>query len=407
MPIPLGIALNYYSDASLIGGLINRPQGGTGINYDSKSTDFRILAQGFREGQTPGSTVYFNFARMHKTPSTPVLIYASDFNIGNGTVSIAENFWPSKFDKSYNAISDTTSEQYKKDDIKLFQENFNTFITRKVSETGAASKAAYIAAANSNSKTYATGKTVIDYSDNVGTYALFVYGTSYDKSLGSRVYQATTRTGVTVPIYTQIYCGRTDRCANMPAPSAELAYEAPGSNIFTVLAAQDHSLTDFTKFVVNTRATLNNIGAEFVSAYTSFTPTGVTVRRGNVVSGGKEDIAIQATVPGQARIRIETNPWLIHTPAENQRTMFTVPPTTGAYSSRFPGVPQYFNPLTVNVRAVRPTVWGGEGQVKSGTEDDVGSFAGGSTSDNSTSDTSTNKLGTGDIRDIYNQKTDW
>ena len=405
LPIPLRTALNYYSDASLIGGLINRPRGGTGINYDSKSSDFRILAQGFREGQTPGSTVYFNFARMHKTPSAPVLIYASDFNIGNGTVSIAENFWPSKFDKSYNAISDTTSEQYKKDDIKLFQENFNTFITRKVSETGAASKAAYIAAANSNSKTYATGKTVIDFSDNVGTYALFVYGTSYDKSLGSRVYQATTRTGVTVPIYTQIYCGRTDRCANMPAPSAELAYEAPGSNIFTVLAAQDHSLTDFTKFVVNTRATLNNIGAEFVSAYTSFTPTGVTVRRGNVVSGGKEDIAIQATVPGQARIRIETNPWLIHTPAENQRTMFTVPPTTGAYSSRFPGVPQYFNPLTV--RAVRPTVWGGEGQVKSGTVDDVGSFAGGSTADNSTSDTSTSKLGTGDIRDIYNQKTDW
>lgn len=407
LPIPLRTALNYYSDASLIGGLINRPRGGTGINYDSKSTDFRILAQGFREGQTPGSTVYFNFARMHKTPSTPVLIYASDFDIRNGTVSIAENFWPSKFDKSYNAISDTTSEQYKKDDIKLSQENFNAFITRKVSETKAASKAAYIAAANSNSKTYATGKTVIDYSDNVGTYALFVYGTSYDKSLGSRVYQATTRTGVTVPIYTQIYCGRTDRCANMPAPSAELAYEAPGSNIFTVLAAQDHSLTDFTKFVVNTRATLNNIGAEFVSAYTSFTPTGVTVRRGNVVSGGKEDIAIQATVPGQARIRIETNPWLIHTPAENQRTMFTVPPTTGAYSSRFPGVPQYFNPLTVNVRAVRPTVWGGEGQVKSGTVDDVGSFAGGSTADNSTSDTSTSKLGTGDIRDIYNQKTDW
>ena len=70
-------------------------------------------------------------------------------------------------------------------------------------------------------------------------------------------------------------------------------------------------------------------------------------------------------------------------------------------------MPQYFNPLTVNVRAVSPTVWGGEGQVKSGTVDDVGSFAGGSTADNSTSDTSTSKLGTGDIRDIYNQKTDW
>ena len=416
MPIPLSIALNYYSDATLRGGLINRPQGGTGIRYDSKSDQFRILAQGFREGQTPDSTVYFNFDRMHKTPSTPVLIYASDFDVRDakkGDLKTYGKFWPSKFDSSYNAISDTNSEDYNEDNIKISKEDFDTFITRKVEDTtgvkkakmSVANKADYIAAANSNSKTYATGTTVTDFSDNIGTYALFVYGTSYDKSLGSRVYQATTRTGVTVPIYAQIYCGRTDRCANMPAPSAELAYEAPNSNIFTVLAAQDPSLTDFTKFVVNTRATLNNIGAEFVSAYNSFTTSGVNIHRGNVVDRGKEDVDIRATVPGQATIRIVTNPWLIHTPAGNQRTMFTV--AGGAYSSQYSGVPQYFNPLIVNVRAANPTVWGGEGQVKSGTEDDVGSFAGGSTSDNSTSDTSTKKLDTGDVRDIYNQKTDW
>ena len=416
MPIPLSIALNYYSDATLRGGLINRPQGGTGIRYDSKSDQFRILAQGFREGQTPDSTVYFNFDRMHKTPSTPVLIYASDFDVRDakkGDLKTYGKFWPSKFDSSYNAISDTNSEDYNEDNIKISKEDFDTFITRKVEDTtgvkkakmSVANKADYIAAANSNSKTYATGTTVTDFSDNIGTYALFVYGTSYDKSLGSRVYQATTRTGVTVPVYAQIYCGRTDRCANMPAPSAELAYEAPNSNIFTVLAAQDPSLTDFTKFVVNTRATLNNIGAEFVSAYNSFTTSGVNIHRGNVVDRGKEDVDIRATVPGQATIRIVTNPWLIHTPAGNQRTMFTV--AGGAYSSQYSGVPQYFNPLIVNVRAANPTVWGGEGQVKSGTEDDVGSFAGGSTSDNSTSDTSTKKLDTGDIRDIYNQKTDW
>ena len=416
MPIPLSIALNYYSDATLRGGLINRPQGGTGIRYDSKSDQFRILAQGFREGQTPDSTVYFNFDRMHKTPSTPVLIYASDFDVRDakkGDLKTYGKFWPSKFDSSYNAISDTNSEDYNEDNIKISKEDFDTFITRKVEDTtgvkkakmSVANKADYIAAANSNSKTYATGTTVTDFSDNIGTYALFVYGTSYDKSLGSRVYQATTRTGVTVPVYAQIYCGRTDRCANMPAPSAELAYEAPNSNIFTVLAAQDPSLTDFTKFVVNTRATLNNIGAEFVSAYNSFTTSGVNIHRGNVVDRGKEDVDIRATVPGQATIRIVTNPWLIHTPAGNQRTMFTV--AGGAYSSQYSGVPQYFNPLIVNVRAANPTVWGGEGQVKSGTEDDVGSFAGGSTSDNSTSDTSTKKLDTGDVRDIYNQKTDW
>ncbi|AKT93089.1 hypothetical protein [Campylobacter gracilis] len=426
LPIPLRTALNYYSDANLVGGLINRPQGGTGINYDSKSSLFRILAQGFKEGQTPGSTVYFNFARMQKSPSTPVLIYASDFDIRDG-VSTSENFWPSKFDKLYNAISDTTSEQYNKDGIKLSHESFDDFVTRKVEETtgvkkadmSVANKAAYINTANTNSKTYKTGTTITDFSDNIGTYALFVYGASYDKSLGSRVYNTTTRSSVTIPIYAQIYCGRTDGCSNMPAPNENLAYEVPGvvnasgnviaSNIFTVLAAQDHSLTDFTKFVVNTRATLNNIDAEFVSAYDSLTKVGevgVNVTRGNVISAGKEDIIVSGSTAGQARVRIITSPWFIHTPAGNENTMFMVA-GGGAYSRQYPGVRQYFNPLNVSIRAAQPTVWGGEGQVKSGIADDVGSFAGGSSSDNSTSDTSTRKLDTGDVRDIYNQKTDW
>lgn len=426
LPIPLKIALNYYSDASLRGGLINRPQGGTGINYDSKSNEFRILAQGFREGQTPDSTVYFNFARMHKTPSTPVLIYASDFNIQDGdALNTYGKFWPSKFDSSYNAISDTASESYNEKDIKLSREDFDTFITRKAKDTmklenvSVANKTAYIAAANSNSKTYATGKTVTDYSDNVGTYALFVYGTSYDKSLGAIVQQATTGTPISVPIYTQIYCGRIDKCSNMPAPNENLAYEAPvvidssnkvkASNIFTVLAAQDHSLTDFTKFVVNTKATLNNIDEEFVSDYDSLTKVGdvnVDISRANVVENGRENITISGTAAGHATIRIITNPWLIHTPALNDKTMFTAN-DGGAYSKKYPGVRQYYNPLRVHIKQSKPTVWGGEGQVKSGIADDVGSFAGGSSSDNSTSDTSTRILDSGDVRDIYNQKTDW
>lgn len=419
LPIPLKIALNYYSDASLRGGLINKPQGGTGINYDSKSNEFRILAQGFREGQTPDSTVYFNFARMHKTPSTPVLIYASDFDIQDGTaLKTFGKFWPSKFDSSYKAISDTDSEDYNKTDIKLSKEDFDVFITRKVSETKAASKAAYIAAANSNSKTYATGKTVTDFSDNVGTYALFVYGTSYDKSLGAIVQQATTGTPISVPIYTQIYCGRTDKCSNMPAPSDSFAYEVPvvnasgkvkASNIFTVLAAEDHSLIDFTKFVVNTKTTLKDIGAEFVSAYDSLAKEGdveVNIRREKEVKKGKENITISSNAAGHATIRIITNPWLIHTPALNDKTMFTAN-DGGAYSKKYPGVRQYYNPLRVHIKQSKPTVWGGEGQVKSGIADDVGSFAGGSSSDNSTSDTSTRILDSGDVRDIYNQKTDW
>nr|WP_315113800.1 hypothetical protein [uncultured Campylobacter sp.] len=426
LPIPLKIALNYYSDASLRGGLINRPQGGTGINYDSKSNEFRILAQGFREGQTPDSTVYFNFARMHKTPSTPVLIYASDFNIQDGdALNTYGKFWPSKFDSSYNAISDTASESYNEKDIKLSREDFDTFITRKAKDTmklenvSVANKATYIATANSNSKTYATGTTVTDFSDNVGTYALFVYGTSYDKSLGAIVQQATTGTPISVPIYTQIYCGRTDMCSNMPAPNENLAYEAPvvidssnnvkASNIFTVLAAEDRSLIDFTKFVVNTKATLKDIGAEFVSAYDSLAKEGdveVNIGREKKVKKGKENITISSNAAGYATIRIITNPWLIHTPALNDKTMFTAN-DGGAYSKKYPGVRQYYNPLRVHIKQSKPTVWGGEGQVKSGIADDVGSFAGGSSSDNSTSDTSTRILDSGDVRDIYNQKTDW
>jgi len=233
------------------------------------------------------------------------------------------------------------------------------------------------------------------------------------------VQQATTGTPISVPIYTQIYCGRIDKCSNMPAPNENLAYEAPvvidssnkvkASNIFTVLAAEDHSLTDFTKFVVNTRATLYDIGTEFVSAYDSLAKEGdvkVDVQRGNVVSYGQENITISSNAAGHATIRIITNPWLIHTPALNDKTMFTAN-DGGAYSKKYPGVRQYYNPLRVHIKQSKPTVWGGEGQVKSGIADDVGSFAGGSSSDNSTSDTSTRILDSGDVRDIYNQKTDW
>ena len=89
--------------------------------------------------------------------------------------------------------------------------------------------------------------------------------------------------------------------------------------------------------------------------------------------------------------------------------MRTLPTENSDYARPYlnAGVPQYYNYFIVNVLNNTTDQWGGEGQVKSGKEDDVGSFAGGSDSSNSTSDTSTRILDTGNARDIYNQRIDW
>ena len=411
LPIPLNKAINYYTDATLRGGLINRPQTGV-ANYDPKSPQFKIKALGFKEGQTPGSTVYFNFARMQKSPSRPVLIYASDFDVlGDSTLKTLGEFWPSKFNNKYDAIADASSENYDQKNIETSKENFDAFITRKVAEYKAStkktiSKSEYINIANSNTKSYKNGEiTITDYSDNVGTYALFVYGSANDKSYGEAVHASKVNASLNVPVYSYIYCGRTDKCGNMPAPSPDLSYEAPASNIFTVLAEQDHGLTDFTKFVINTKRSVNSIKEEYVGAYDAVPSEKINVRRSSSFVDGKENLIISAETAGKTTVRILTNPWFIYTPAKQDPRMLTA--NKKFYASKYSGVPQYFNFFVVDVRAINPNVWGGEGHVKSGKEDDVGSFAGGSDSSNSTSDTSTRILDTGNARDIYNQRIDW
>lgn len=411
LPIPLNKAINYYTDATLRGGLINRPQAGA-ANYNPKSPEFKIKALGFKEGQTPGSTVYFNFARMQKSPARPVLIYASDFDVlGDSTLKTLGEFWPSKFNNKYDAIADASSENYDQKNIETSKENFDAFVTRKVVEYKAStnktiSKSEYINIANSNTKSYKNGEiTITDYSDNVGTYALFVYGSANDKSYGEAVHASKVNASLNVPVYSYIYCGRTDKCDNMPAPSPDLSYEAPASNIFTVLAEQDRSLTDFTKFVINTKRSVNSIKEEYVGAYDAVPSEKINIRRSSSFVDGKENLIISAETAGKTTVRILTNPWFIYTPAKQDPRMLTA--NKKFYASKYSGVPQYFNFFVVDVRAINPNVWGGEGHVKSGKEDDVGSFAGGSDSSNSTSDTSTRILDTGNARDIYNQRIDW
>ena len=410
-PIPLRNAINYYSDAALIrGGLINRPQTGA-AHYNPKSPEFKIMALGFREGQTPGSTVYFNFARMQKSPARPVLIYASDFDVqDDNTLETLGEFWPSKFDNKYEAISDTSSENYNKTGIGVSKENFDTFITRKVAEYKAPNKKAYIDIANTNKKSYKNGEiTTIDYSDNIGTYAYFVYGKVNDISDGAKTYSVKRKRSLTVPIFSRIYCGRTDSCSNVPVPQPDLGYEAPSANIFAVLADMDNTLGNFNGFVTNTQKVPNDIGVEFASRYSAIPSVGISISRTRTLTAGSENINFRANDVGKTTVRVVTDPWLIYTPNNGDVIMRTLPTENSDYARPYlnAGVPQYYNYFIVNVLNNTTDQWGGEGHVKSGKEDDVGSFAGGSDSSNSTSDTSTRILDTGNARDIYNQRIDW
>ena len=373
------------------------------------------MARGFQEGQTPGATVYFNFARMQKSPSRPVLIYASDFDVisDKAELKTLEQFWPSKFDRDYNAIADTSSEKYDEKNINILKENLDAFLTRKVEEYKKSSgktvsKSQYIAIANNNTKSYKNGEIVVtDYSDNIGTYAYFVYGKAHDKNDGAQDYEVKRKRLLTVPIFNKIYCGRTDNCRGMPAPSPAFSYEVPSSNIFTDLAALDSSLTDFSGFVTNTQKIPNDIISEFVSRYSPSPSTGIDIGRSHSLASGQETMNLRANEVGSTTIRIVTDPWLIYTPNGGEAMMKTLPPAVGDYAKIYSGVPQYYNYFLVKIINAAADQWGGEGQVKSGKEDDVGSFAGGSDSSNSTSDTSTRILDTGNARDMYNQRIDW
>ena len=415
LPLPLRYAINFYTNANLRGGLINRPLGGANVNYDSKSPLFKVMARGFQEGQTPGATVYFNFARMQKSPSRPVLIYASDFDVisDKAELKTLEQFWPSKFDRDYNAIADTSSEKYDEKNINILKENLDAFLTRKVEEYKKSSgktvsKSQYIAIANNNTKSYKNGEIVVtDYSDNIGTYAYFVYGKAHDKNDGAQDYEVKRKRLLTVPIFNKIYCGRTDNCRGMPAPSPAFSYEVPSSNIFTDLATLDSSLTDFSGFVTNTQKIPNDIISEFVSRYSPSPSKGIDIGRSHSLASGQETMNLRANEVGSTTIRIVTDPWLIYTPNGGEAMMKTLPPAVGDYATIYSGVPQYYNYFLVKIINAAADQWGGEGQVKSGKEDDVGSFAGGSDSSNSTSDTSTRILDTGNARDMYNQRIDW
>lgn len=397
LPIPLNQAISYYTDASLNSGFIHRLD--TDSQMNPKIANFALMARGFKEGKTPNATVYFNFDRMQKNPSLPVLIYASDFGFsrvaldgGNGKIQ------PAKFDKDLKIIPYTASEIAGSkvemgSGVEIFNENFDQYITRIAK---GADKATVINNINSlNDAAYSDGTPYTNFTDNIGTYAYFVYGKSYDVSDGENVYEGVTGAPISIAINEYLYCGKTNLndCFTMPAPRTGLEYLVPAANVFGILNPSELINTNKSNgWVINTLATGANIANRFVSRYTS-TNAGVTVATaadpndGAGFVNGVQTITINSGNRAASTIRILTNPWLIHTPA-NDRTRVYEEDGVGRndYASSYAasGVPQYYNPIEVRFNPAG--AWMGEGTIK-GKADDVGNFVGESDASASTGGT--------------------
>lgn len=414
LPLPLQTALNYYTNAALTNGFISVKQNGSDLQYDSKNRNLTLLARGFNGGQTPNARVYFNFDRMHKTPSQPLLIYAEDFAINRNALSLSNQIEPASFDKNYNAIPSTatTYESYNNNGIQVISEDFDVYLSRKRNELntaqpglGLADNARYIAHINSNTIMNQVGTPVMDLSDNVGTYVLFVYGKANDINDGAVIYEGDFIRGVQVPIGNSIYCGKTSGCAGAPVPSnasgTALPYLAPAGTIFDTLS-NINPRPDTSKFLVNTFRiySANDIERLFVNRYLPENG-GVDADRQSQTNAGIENVTFTAAQKGKTKVQVITNPWLIYTPNDGNTRIWV----NDKINTGLAGVPQYYNFFYVNFR--NAGTWGGEGGVKSGTEDDVGSFAGGKELDDIARDKGQMGTDTGEKRSIHNQRIDW
>ena len=397
LPIPLNQAISYYTDASLNSGFIHRLD--TDSQMNPKIANFALMARGFKEGKTPNATVYFNFDRMQKNPSLPVLIYASDFGFsrvaldgGNGKIQ------PAKFDKDLKIIPYTASEIAGSkvemgSGVEIFNENFDQYITRIAK---GADKATVINNINSlNDAAYSDGTPYTNFADNIGTYAYFVYGKSYDVSDGENVYEGVTGAPISIAINEYLYCGKANLndCFAMPASRTGLEYLVPAANVFGIL--NPGALINTNKsngWVINTLATGTNIANRFVSRYKS-TNAGVRVATaadpndGAGFANGVQTITINSGNRAASTIRILTNPWLIYTPAHDRTRVYEedgVGRNDYASSYAASGVPQYYNPIEVRFNPAGS--WMGEGTIK-GKADDVGNFVGESDASASTGGT--------------------
>ncbi len=417
LPIPLNMAINYYTNADLSNGFVNArkaagDQGAFGgqLEYNPKDNAMMLMARGFSGGRTPNAKIYFNFDRMHKTASRPIMIYAEDFNVNRGSLNLHNRIEPASFDKNYDMVSSSVIyETYDNSSVAITSEDFDQYLERmrqELAETGVnlADRAAYISYANGNTKQYKVGDAFTYYGDNVGTYALFVYGKANEPSDGATIYEGNFATGAQVGVQNSIYCGQVSGCATIPVPQkggVDLRYLVPNGTIFNALNIAVPN-ADTSKFITNTLQRYNsgNIQQYFVSQYLPEN-AGIRSSRDDKTTDGVENTTFTAGRKGTTRVEVITNPWLIYTPTDGNSRIWI----NGGINTGYTGAPQYFNYFFVQF--LNAGTWGGEGGVKSGTEDDVGSFAGGNDLKDTAGDSGQMTTDTGEKRTIRNQRIDW
>ena len=417
LPIPLNMAINYYTNADLSNGFVNArkaagDQGAFGgqLEYNPKDNAMMLMARGFSGGRTPNAKIYFNFDRMHKAASRPIMIYAEDFNVDRGSLNLHNKIEPASFDKNYDMVSSSvTYETYDNSSVAVTKEDFDQYLERmrqELAETGVnlADRAAYISYANGNTKQYKVGDAFTYYGDNVGTYALFVYGKANEPSDGATIYEGDFATGAQVGVQNSIYCGQANGCATIPVPQkggVDLRYLVPNGTIFNALNIAVPN-ADTSKFITNTLQRYNsgNIQQYFVSQYLPEN-AGIRSSRDDKTTDGVENTTFTAGRKGTTRVEVITNPWLIYTPTDGNSRIWI----NGGINTGYTGAPQYFNYFFVQF--LNAGTWGGEGGVKSSTEDDVGSFAGGNDLKDTAGDSGQMTTDTGEKRTIRNQRIDW
>ena len=211
-------------------------------------------------------------------------------------------------------------------------------------------------------------------------------------------------TGAQVGVQNSIYCGQANGCATIPVPQkggVDLRYLVPNGTIFNALNIAVPN-ADTSKFITNTLQRYNsgNIQQYFVSQYLPEN-AGIRSSRDDKTTDGVENTTFAAARKGTTRVEVITNPWLIYTPTDGNSRIWI----NGGINTGYTGAPQYFNYFFVQF--LNAGTWGGEGGVKSGTEDDVGSFAGGNDLKDTAGDSGQMTTDTGEKRTIRNQRIDW
>ncbi|MBS6153474.1 MAG: hypothetical protein KH703_08825 [Campylobacter gracilis] len=410
LPIPLGLAVNFYSNGNLTSGFLNAEESNKnlGLSHNPKNPNFTLMSRAFDEGKTSSAVIYFNFDRMQKTPQWPVLIYVNDFNynilsmdnrmrptrfnnmgellsnngdnilIGENSYSLRSSSFTSTIDKpsgtvdvskstnfdkfgsvlvndtaSYGFASapytnkDNTYEKYNVGGIDITNENFATYVSRLAG--GAANMASYIK------------------DNDISTSAMFIYGKANLINDELTEVKGDRNQNLSLSILDKVFCGKDGNCAVTPAST--LAGIPTATSIFSGITVDgDASFDDGVrklKFALNTNKNANktNIGDIFVKRYKS-EKGHVVITRPEVENSGTENISVKLHRVGWDTIRILTPEWLIYTPSIQDILVNSTDTTTG--------VPQYYN--FFKLRVGKSGDWAGEGQVKGDKEDDVGQF---------------------------------